>query len=190
MSIPKVAALLFFCTIFFISGASAQKSVPRFESGTCAVPVPETEKNVTCGYLIVAENRAARNGKTISLPVIILKTSSADPKPDPVLKTLGGPGASSLRMIRGRMSSPWLSQRDYIIFEQRGTRYASRPLIVPRLMKQIQRARKTGSTGKSPGRARSLRHEPAMTDWSAPGSILARIIVPKVQRISKTFAAC
>jgi pimeloyl-ACP methyl ester carboxylesterase len=99
--------------------------VPRFEEARCVVDVPETEKDkVRCGFLVVRENRARKNSRTIRLPIIILKSSSQNPEPDPVLRTLGGPGASSLRMIRGRRFSPWLRNRDLVIFEQRGTRYA------------------------------------------------------------------
>jgi pimeloyl-ACP methyl ester carboxylesterase len=105
--------------------------VPRFESSACALPVPPHEKHVECGYLIVPENRAAKNQKTIRLPIVILKTDSTNPKPDPVLKTLGGPGGSSLKMIRGRNASPWLKDRDYIIYEQRGTRYSQPALECP-----------------------------------------------------------
>jgi pimeloyl-ACP methyl ester carboxylesterase len=111
--------------------ALPQQKVPRFEPADCAVEVPATEKNVTCGYLVVPEDRSSSSGRTIRLPIAILKTLSPNPKPDPVLKTLGGPGGSSLRMIRGRSASPWLKDRDYIIFEQRGTRYAQPSLGCP-----------------------------------------------------------
>jgi len=108
-----------------------QKAAPRFEPDKCAIEVPKQETHVVCGYLIVPENRATKNGPTIKLPIVILKTESPNPKPDPVLKTLGGPGGSSLKMIRGRRASPWLRDRDYIIFEQRGTHYAQPALDCP-----------------------------------------------------------
>src|SRR5439155_10553993 len=109
-----------------------QKSVPRFESSACPIAVPETEKaNVRCGYLVVPENRSRKDGRFIRLPVIILKSSSPNLAPDPVFRTLGGPGASSLKIVRGRKSSPWLSDRDEIIFEQRGTLYAQPKLDCP-----------------------------------------------------------
>jgi pimeloyl-ACP methyl ester carboxylesterase len=111
--------------------ATTQEKVPRFEVLPCAIPVPKTEKRVECGYVVVPENRAKNNGKTIKLPIVILRSESPNPKPDPVLKTLGGPGGSSLKMIRGRRSSPWLKDRDYIIFEQRGTKYAKPALECP-----------------------------------------------------------
>jgi pimeloyl-ACP methyl ester carboxylesterase len=60
-----------------------------------------------------------------------MKSDSATPQPDPVLRTLGGPGASSLKLVGGRKSSPWLKNRDMIIFEQRGTKYAQPALECP-----------------------------------------------------------
>ena len=110
--------------------AQTDKTVPRFEKADCAVPVPANEKP-ECGYLIVKEKRAAKNDKTIRLPIIILRTEKADAKNEPVLRTLGGPGASSLRLIRSRPQAPWLKNRDMIIFEQRGTKYAQPALECP-----------------------------------------------------------
>lgn len=126
-------SLLLLCVCGFapISGVRAQNSVPRFETADCVVPVPQNEKNAKCGFLIVPESRKHRSGKTIRLPVIILKTENPNPQPDPVLRTLGGPGASSMRMIGSRPFSPWLKDRDVIILEQRGTRYAQPALDCP-----------------------------------------------------------
>jgi len=104
--------------------------VPRFETAPCAIEVPAGE-TPTCGYLVVRENRGSQSDRTIKLPVVILKSSSSHPQFDPVLRTLGGPGVSSLKMIRGRKSSPWLRDRDYIIFEQRGTKYSQPALECP-----------------------------------------------------------
>lgn len=129
MSVPKLILLsiLFSLSALAATGDSSQTAlrVPRFEDSKCVVKVPESEKeSIRCGYLVVRENRARKNSRTLKLPIIILKSSSRNPAPDPVLRTLGGPGASSLRMINGRRFSPWLNNRDLVIFEQRGTRYA------------------------------------------------------------------
>ncbi|HEY0426581.1 MAG TPA: alpha/beta fold hydrolase [Pyrinomonadaceae bacterium] len=127
---------IFFCfCIFaaftsFYSFAQTNEAVPRFEKSDCAVPVPKGER-VECGYLTVRENRTIKNSRTIKLPVVILKSDNPKPQPDPILRTLGGPGASSLRMINGRRFSPWLKNRDMIIFEQRGTKYAQPALECP-----------------------------------------------------------
>lgn len=110
--------------------AQANQAVPRFEKSDCAYQIPKGER-VECGYLVVRENRTIKNSKTIRLPVIILKSDNPKPLPDPILRTLGGPGGSSLRMVSGRRFSPWLKNRDMIIFEQRGTKYAQPALECP-----------------------------------------------------------
>lgn len=121
-----------FCLVAFacLSSTFAQSHVPRFETSDCAVPVPEGE-NVRCGYLIVPESRKIKNDKTIRLPIIILKSANPNPRPDPILRTFGGPGVSSLSLVGSRPSSPWLKDRDLIIFEQRGTKYAQPALECP-----------------------------------------------------------
>lgn len=127
----------------FILGATSGVSFAQFETGECTVPVPKGE-NVKCGYLVVPENRGKKNGKVIRLPVIIMKSDSASPKPDPVLRTLGGPGGSSLKLISGRRFSPWLKERDMIIFEQRGTKYAQPALECPEVARALIGAVKLG----------------------------------------------
>lgn len=110
--------------------AAKKEPVPRFESSDCAVPLPKGE-NANCGYLIVSESRKTKSDKTIRLPIIILKSENPNPQPDPVLRTFGGPGASSMNLVRSRVSSPWLKDRDLIIFEQRGTKFAQPSLDCP-----------------------------------------------------------
>jgi len=131
MSKPFVLVLLIpvFLAALVCSGFG-QAAVPRFEPSDCAIPTPKDEK-VVCGYVVVPENRSKKNGKTIRLPIIIQKSDNANPKADPVLRTLGGPGASSLKIVNGRRSSPWLKDRDVIIFEQRGTKFAQPSLACP-----------------------------------------------------------
>jgi pimeloyl-ACP methyl ester carboxylesterase len=129
--IIKLTGIIFFIFLLIIPlAAYGQTAAPRIEPGDCAVPVRAGER-VECFSLIVPENRSRKSGKTIRLPVIILKSDNADPKPDPVLRTLGGPGGSSLRMVSGRRFSPWLKDRDMIVFEQRGTKYAQPALECP-----------------------------------------------------------
>ncbi|MBS1795654.1 MAG: alpha/beta hydrolase [Acidobacteria bacterium] len=125
------ALLVCFVQLLGFSNVTAQQPVPRFETGDCAVPAPPDEKNIVCGYLVVPEKRAAPNGRTIRLPIAILKSTAANPRPDPVLRTFGGPGASSLGLIRSRRATPFLRDRDLIVFEQRGTKYAQPALNCP-----------------------------------------------------------
>ena len=147
--------ITFFCLLSLSAGRLANgqarpAAVPRFEDSKCAIEVPQTETDkVRCGYLVVAENRTRKNSRTIRLPIVILKSSSKNPEPDPVLRTLGGPGASSLRMIRGRRFSPWLNSRDQVIFEQRGTRYAEPNLDCPEVGSVRVDNVKTNVTGQT-----------------------------------------
>ncbi len=122
LSIAIIAALCL--------AVSAQTSIPRFEDSECAVPLPKGE-NARCGYLVVSENRQIKNNKTIRLPIVILKSESANPQPDPVLRTFGGPGESSMNLVGSRSVSPWLKNRDLIVYEQRGTKYAQPALDCP-----------------------------------------------------------
>ena len=67
--------------VFILSSdcfAQINQSLPRFEKSECAVPVPKGEK-VECGYLVVRENRALKNNKSIRLPIIILKSDNPNP---------------------------------------------------------------------------------------------------------------
>ena len=117
-------------------------SVPRIERGECAVPIPQNEKP-DCGYLVVYEDRRANKGRTIRLPFIIMKSDSATPLADPIIYTSGGPGSSSLGQVRNRGYIPYLKNRDYILFEQRGTKYAQPNLECPEVNDaQIDSAKK------------------------------------------------
>jgi pimeloyl-ACP methyl ester carboxylesterase len=136
-----IAIFIFLATSTVIYTQS-KAIAPRFDISDCAIPVPPLEK-VVCGYLTVPENREKKTGKTIRLPIIILKSDSPRPKPDPVLRTLGGPGVSSLKMVTGRRYSPWLKDRDMIIFEQRGTKYSQPSLQCAEVDEAAIKAAKT-----------------------------------------------
>src|SRR6478609_1609709 len=103
----RFVCLLISLTAFSWSVIGQKPIVPRFEAAPCAIEVPSGEDPL-CGYLVVRENRTTHSDRTIKLPVVTLKSRSPHPKPDSVLRTLGGPGASSLGLIRGRKASPWL----------------------------------------------------------------------------------
>lgn len=83
------------------------------------------------GYLEVLENRNDVNSKTIKLPVYIFKSRSENPKPDPVIYTVGGPGYTSMRASQYMNAYKYLDDRDLILFEQRGNYYAKPHLDCP-----------------------------------------------------------
>lgn len=107
---PSIGVFVFMFVSAFDCFAQINQTLPRFEKSDCVVPVPKGEK-VECGYLVVRENRALKTDKSIRLPIIILKSDNPNPPPDPILRRLGEPGASSLRLITGRRFSPWLKNR-------------------------------------------------------------------------------
>jgi pimeloyl-ACP methyl ester carboxylesterase len=122
------------------SNTGAEKTVPRFETSTCAVQVPDGIKAV-CGNLFVKENRQKSESRTIRLSVIIIKSTSTQPLPDPVFYTGGGPGGSSLGRARNAGNLvPFTRDRDFIIFEQRGTRFAEPSLQCPEVNNAIHQS--------------------------------------------------
>lgn len=92
--------------------------------------IPDGQK-FTFGYLKVPENRKDPNSNTIKLPVYIFKSRNPNPKPDPVLYTVGGPGYTSMRASQYMNAYKYLDDRDFILFEQRGTQYAQPNLACP-----------------------------------------------------------
>ncbi len=89
----------------------------------CPIEVP-AEPEVTCSVLTVPEDHDEPAGPTVRLPYVIIHSSAADPEPDPVVFTSGGPGYSALPSVWAFAQSPLLDHRDIIITEQRGNRYS------------------------------------------------------------------
>lgn len=102
-------------------------------------PCPDTaagifkEGTVSCGVLHVPENRAKPGSRMLELPFSVLKANDANPRPDPVLVLVGGPGGSAhMDVAVGYMPLAELRKhRDIIVLEQRGTGYTSVPLVCP-----------------------------------------------------------
>jgi pimeloyl-ACP methyl ester carboxylesterase len=109
-------------------GLRAQAPVPRFErDGPFPLELPRNQK-IDTGFLVVREDRNRPESRLIRLPVAILRSSSSQPAPDPVLYLPGGPGGSALNTARYGFAYPFLKHRDFIVFEPRGARY-SEPLL-------------------------------------------------------------
>ena len=96
---------------------------PSFEASDCRFDVP-SHADVTCGFLIVPENRAGDPSHTIRLAVAIYHSTSANPEPEPVLFLQGGPGGEAVKLSAQAyrlLVAPFLSRRDFIAYDQRGT---------------------------------------------------------------------
>ena len=106
---------------------------PIFEPAQCAFPVPDGY-SPECGFLVVPENRSRTDSPLIRLHVAIFRNRSGLPVSDPVVHLAGGPGSSSLGVASymfGRGLNAILDQRDFILFDQRGTGYSQPRLDCP-----------------------------------------------------------
>ncbi|MEM6378601.1 MAG: alpha/beta hydrolase [Bacteroidota bacterium] len=83
------------------------------------------------GYLIVPENRSNPKSKSIQLPVYIFKSRNPNPQLDPIIYTVGGPGYTTMTSAPYMNYYSYLDDRDFILFEQRGTAYAKPSLNCP-----------------------------------------------------------
>ena len=107
--------------------------VPLFEPAECLVPVPAAY-GMECGYLVVPEDRRQPDGPAVRLPVVMIPSKSQDPAPDPVIHLVGGPGGNLLDAVTAYLrlgGDRILETRDYILFNQRGTRYTEPSLECP-----------------------------------------------------------
>jgi pimeloyl-ACP methyl ester carboxylesterase len=130
--------------LFPLALVSAQKetrpAVPRID-WTDLPAIAAKSPDLKTGYLVVPERRfPAPTGRTIRLPFIVMKSRSVSPRPDPVIFTTGGPGGSTLFQTKIWRRAPLLDDRDVILFEQRGTRFAEPALMCP----EIERAQRSG----------------------------------------------
>lgn len=94
-----------------------------FEETPCSFVVL-ADVNVRCGYVIVPEDRSGDPSRTIRLAVAIYQSFSGSPEPDPVIFLQGGPGAEAVELSAEAyyvLVEPFLSKRDFIVFDQRGT---------------------------------------------------------------------
>lgn len=132
MRFAFAASLLLLLSLGCQPFPSAPSLGVRFElSDQPPVKVDANKTPFSFGYLTVPENRQQPNSRMIQLPVYIFKSRSKNPAPDPVLYTVGGPGGSSLSAAPYMRAFAYLEDRDLILFEQRGTRYAKPHLACP-----------------------------------------------------------
>lgn len=101
---------------------------PVFEPDACPfAPIPAglaEGENLSCGWLIVPENRTNPHTNLLRLAVAILRSLNPTPEPDPIIYLEGGPGGSALFSIDAWIDSPFRANRDLILIDQRGTGYS------------------------------------------------------------------
>ena len=112
------------------NGAQARRS-PRFERAACpAVSIPAL-KEARCGFLVVPENRANPDGRSIRLAVAIIPSRAATKAPDPLVYLSGGPGGIAINEAQILVDANLNRARDLILMDQRGTLYSEPALTCP-----------------------------------------------------------
>ncbi len=116
-------------TLSFPLYTSPAKQAATFTPAACMFDLPsgvEEGKQVRCGYVSVPEFHANPEGPKIQLAVVILKSQSENPKADPLFMAQGGPGGSTIDSYAQMLLSgnDLLSDRDIVLFDQRGTLYS------------------------------------------------------------------
>jgi pimeloyl-ACP methyl ester carboxylesterase len=96
-------------------------------------PLGET---VECGTLTVPAHRSDLNSAKITLPVAVFKAHSKTPNADPIIYLEGGPGGHIIEEAADwypYLVKPFLDDRDFILFDQRGAGLAKPALDCPQL---------------------------------------------------------
>lgn len=100
--------------------------VPVFEPAPCRFYKP-TGFDPECGNLVVPEDRSDPGGSQVRLHVAIFRSRSMDPRPDPLIYLTGGGGGNELDSTTRYLddgNDAILDERDFIMYNQRGAKYA------------------------------------------------------------------
>jgi pimeloyl-ACP methyl ester carboxylesterase len=136
--------LIFAGFVFTSSLVHAQEFIPKFKESRKTTHKISKDQDYTFGYLEVPENRQKANSKTIKLPVYIFKSRSEHPENDPIIYTVGGPGATTMPSAQYMKHYSYLDDRDFILIEQRGTYYAKPHLDCPEWAEAAHRSNLPG----------------------------------------------
>lgn len=133
MRLIRFLLIAFLALVF--SPALAQSDA--FEPTPCPIEVmslPESVvdgQNIRCGLVTVPQFHNNPDAGTIKVGVAIIPSTSNNPAPDPIVLGQGGPGGSGFttfpQIVFGFQI--FIGDRDVIILEQRGTKYASPDLV-------------------------------------------------------------
>ena len=102
-------------------------------------PLPKGLK-IEFGYLTVPESRSLSSGnfpsnRTLRVYVTILKSLNRKPSSDPIVFLYGGPGGNSAAILKAfeqpEVKKLLLNQRDFIVFDHRGTGFSEPALFMP-----------------------------------------------------------
>lgn len=116
--------LRYFLFLFFVLFLSASAQ----DTGNTDLPEWLTlHERVKAGRLSVPENHANPEGRKISIAYAVLQRRNRASQANPMILFTGGPGESSLApgLVNFLLEHPFLEDRDFILFDQRGIGYSS-----------------------------------------------------------------
>lgn len=125
---------------------------PKFEEVACWFDT-DVNTDVRCGYAIVPESRSGDPSDTIRLAVAVFKGEKSSQTP--VIFLQGGPGAEALQLSVDAydvLVKPFLKDRDFIVFDQRGTGRSEPALKCD----ELQKTHKQDIYGTIPAETRKL----------------------------------
>lgn len=100
-----------------------------FTPGPCPPKAAKASVQLTCGAVLVPENRNVAGSRDISLAVVVAHTPATDKAPDPLMILPGGAGDaiidSILPSLRGKAAAQYLGRRDLVVFDPRGVGYST-----------------------------------------------------------------
>jgi pimeloyl-ACP methyl ester carboxylesterase len=125
-----LAAMLIAASSLTALHAADDAAAPRFEPSPCPF-TPAADQfegdTVSCGFVLVPENRSRPEGNRIRLAVAIFKSPTAATRP-PLFLLGGGPGTFVLDtfgpIISGAVARDFTADRDLVMFDQRGVGYS------------------------------------------------------------------
>ncbi len=118
----------------------SENFVPSFEKSKETTHKISAQQEYTFGYLKVLENRKNPNSQTIKVPIYIFKSRSKNPKADPIIYTVGGPGSTTMPSAQYMKYYKYLDDRDFILIEQRGNYYAEPHLDCPEWSRAVHQS--------------------------------------------------
>src|ERR1043165_3045383 len=118
----KTLFFIAFTLILMLQSASAvRQTQPKLILSDCQLP--GSQLKAKCGTYEVFENRAKKNGRKISLKIVLLPATTDKREPDPFVYFAGGPGSAATDDAAGLAQAfpQILAHRDMLFVDQRGT---------------------------------------------------------------------
>lgn len=107
-----------------LSAGCAQAAPVGFRSTPCGETFADVAARTVCGIMTVEETRGSKNGRTVELPVVIVKASAPKAGLPPVIFLHGGPGGGVVDDVPQTLGRPMGElvgvDQDWVFFDQRG----------------------------------------------------------------------